>query len=215
MTEQQSTEEKTAGVAAAEWWAEQVGSPVFRAVSASSPREDHETAGFAGMMQTVLSSRHPVSDDQGAKFVTALAPVIDARLAERSDWGVTLGVDYGPDLELAKAAEVAGIHLSRFPWKTMMWAKRKVVTASLGYHGRTRIVWHAADWVNPPCHQHDYDREGYVLDSNVVCGKLLYHEDDHGDWAPDADRCAVCGGTYPDHYGKGRERLSHLWETAR
>ena len=204
----------TAGRAAAEWWAEQIDCPTFKLVP-DGDHPDRAHGDFATSMLDVIASRHPVKDGQGERFVAALAPWIDEQLAKDERGGVTLATDYGPDLELANAATAAGIHLSRFPVKTVMWAKRDHVTAALGYHGRTRLIWSAPDWIRPPCGQHHYDRDMDLAETNEVCAKPRYHEDDCGDWQPDPDRCVDCGGTYVDHYGKDRERRNHSWATAR
>lgn len=58
-------------------------------------------------------------------------------------WGSGLravGVDYHPDLELAEAAEKAGISRLLFPVKTMMWLNPDGVKVSLGYHGKIEEV---------------------------------------------------------------------------
>lgn len=214
MSEEIVTETKTAGRAAAEWWAGQIGCPTFKAVP-DGDHPDREHGDFAAAMGYLIAARHPVRDGQGGRFVAELAPWIDQQLVDHPEWGVSLGVDYGPDLELARAAEAAGIHFSRFPWKTQMWARHDHVTAALGYHGRTRLIWSAPDWVRPNCGQHNYDSDMELVEANEVCSKPRYHEDECGDWQPDPDRCADCDGTYVDHYGKGRERRNHSWTVTR
>lgn len=208
----EQTTEQTAGRAAAEWWAEQLGAPLFKAVRGDEPRDEREPSELAGMMASIVASRNPVQDGQGEAFVAALSLVIDERLATNG-WGLSLGVDYGPALELAEAARAAGIHTGRFPWKTNMWIKRDHVTAALGYGARARLIWSAPDWERPPCGQHHYDDEAYVLEANEVCAKPIYHEDDCGDWQPDPARCVECDGTYVDHFGRDRQRLGHSYRT--
>jgi len=200
----------TAAEAAAAWWAQQLGAPVFRNVDANSGPEDIALGSFAGGMAAMLADKHPVSDAQGEKFVAALV----AKIGEIShrDW-ISLGVDYGPDLMLAEAATEAGIHTSRFPWKTHMSITRNYVTAALGYRARDRLIWASPDWQRPPCGQHKYDDEGYPLEANEMCTLPRFHDGDCGGWAVDSDRCVECGGSYVDHYGRDRGAWTHSWKT--
>lgn len=209
----QDTEQKTAGVAAAEWWAEQIGAPLFKVVPEGN-HADREFGDTTAFLAGILAAKHPVKAGQGEAFVAALAPVVDEQLTPH-DFGTYLGVDYGPDMTLGNAAAAAKIHPGRFPYKTSMWVKRDHITASLGYHGATRLIWSAPDWQRPTCDQYGHDREGYPLPTNEICSKPRYHEDGHGDYVPSPARCKTCDGTYPDHYGKGVERRCHSWEVAR
>lgn len=204
-----SNEIVTAGTAAARWWAEQIGAPVFRNVDDDSSPQERFDGGFAGAMQAMIAARHPVNAGQGEKFVEALAPIIDERLNRVSR--VSLAVDYGPDMELANAAEKAGINLSRFPWKTHMSIRRDHVTASLGYRAPDKLIWTAPGWLRPQCRQHQYTEDWQPLD--FICSRPIYHdEEEHGDWMPDPDRCMHCGGTYSEHYGRNREYPGHSYE---
>lgn len=202
----------SAAEAAAAWWAQQVGAPVYRIVDERSSPKERRDADFASMAMTMLAENHPISDAQGEKFVAALVPVIN-KLLGRLDW-VSFGVDYGPDLELANAAEAAGISFSRFPWKTHMSITRNYVTAALGYGARHKLIWESPDWKRPPCGSHHYDDEGYVNPANEVCTQLKFHDGDCGEWATDPSRCQDCGGSYVDHYGRNHERLAHTWTPA-
>lgn len=192
----------TPGRAAAEWWAEQLGAPVHKATTMTADDPDRAYGEFAFMAMQVISARHPMSSEQGEVFVGKLAPVIDGILA-RTEW-MSLGVDYGPDLELARAAEAAGIDLSRFPWKTHMSVTPMYVTASLGYHGATRLIWQHADWERPACGSMRYEQRGdSLLWFEEVCGKPKFHEDaDHGDWTPDTTLCTSCGKTQAAHWNE-------------
>ena len=192
----------TAAEAAAAWWAEQVGAPVYRMVDDQSPREDHETAGMVGALQTLISDRYPVSREAGEKFTRLLAKRIDKTL-KRCDW-VSLGVDYGPELDLAEPAEAAGIHRSRFPWKTHMHIRRDYVTASLGYRARDVLVWQSPEWNRPGCGNHRYTEDYQATDD--LCTKPRFHHEDCGDWRQDTDRCEGCGLTYAGHYGQDGKR---------
>lgn len=206
MSEQTTiTEAKTAARAAALWWAEQIGAPVFRNTGDRDSLEDRRNGDLAGMMALLVSSNHPVTDEAGAKFADALEQHV-AGLLDRIAW-VSLGTDYGPDYELGEIARAAGINTSRFPWKTHMSITREYVTAALGYGAWSRLIWSAPDWTRPACGQNDWLEGG---PRNVICSKLKFHEPDHGDWIPDPARCEDCGGAYADHYGRS-SRLDHSW----
>jgi len=209
MSQAQGTQIEAAARAAAEWWAEQIGAPVFRAIRGDEPdRQSQDFGAMTMMLGTILADRHPIREGQGEKFVTILAAAIAEGL-DRNDYGLNLGVDYGPDRMLAEAAEAVGIHTGRFPYKTHMWIKCDHVTAALGYGAKSRLIWSAPDWERPTCGQHEYDANFNALDG--VCVKPRYHEEDCGDYVPDPARCTVCAGTYRDHYGSREVRLNHSW----
>jgi hypothetical protein len=204
----QDTAAKTAARAAAEWWATQVGAPVFRNTGETDSPEDRRNGDLVGMMQTLLASRHPVTDEAGTKFADELERRIDSMLA-RIDW-VSLSVDYGPDFELAEPAQAAGISLSRFPWKTHMSVTKDYVTAALGYQAPARLVRQHPDWERPPCGSVRYTVEGYAHPDNTTCSLPKYHDGEHGEWKPNPARCEKCGGTYVDHFGSA-DRKDHSW----
>lgn len=204
-------EAPTAARAAALWWAKQVGAPIFRNTGPSDSPQDRVMGDMAGLMMSMISDRHPVDESQGAKFVEALENVIAEKLT-LDRWGVNLGVDYGPDRELAIAADAAGVSYSRFPWKTHMWVKSDHVTAALGYGAQSRLIWTAPDWVRPQCQQQNYDQTTWkALDQ--ICTLPLYHEGDHGGFIPDPARCKRCGGTYSFHYS-GPDYPDHSYDPA-
>jgi hypothetical protein len=192
------THPESAAVAAAQWWAKQIGAPVHKIMTDDATGRDRDLGDFAAMSMAIISGRHPVRDGQGEQFVAALAPVIADRLSRLNR--VVLGVDYGPDRELAEAASTAGIHYSRFPFKTHMSITADYVTAALGYGAPSALIWQSPDWVRPQCGTHDYDGDYYALDP--MCTKPKFHDGGHGDWAPDPQRCETCGGTYVYHYGR-------------
>lgn len=205
------TETVTPGRAAAMWWAEQLGAPIHKATTMTADDPDREFGEFGFMAMQAIVAKHPMTDGQGDRFVEALAPVIDGMLS-RTDW-VSLGVDYGPDLELANAAKAAGINLARFPWKTHMSVTPMYVVASLGYRAPDRIIWQHADWDRPTCGSMRYEERGddyHWLDE--VCGKPRFHEDDeHGDWQPDTSFCTLCGKTQGAHWNDRTDR-SHIFK---
>lgn len=196
--------------AAAAWWAQQLGAPTYKMVGSQEPREDQERALFAELVMLGEAAKNPMSSEQGDTFVAALAPKIAEVLGRANR--MTLAVDYGPDRELAEAAEAAGIARSRFPWKTCMWIARDHVTASLGYHGATTLIWNAPDWVRPSCGQHKYTADWEPLD--LVCSLPRYHEGGCGQYVADPERCEFCGGTFAQHYGKSNEDWTHSYSPA-
>lgn len=207
MSEQQTTA-SPAAIAAAEWWAQQIGAPVFKVVQDGATGQDREFGETASFLAGLLASQHPVHEGQGERFVAALAATITDSLV-RTSW-VSLGVDYGPDMELAAAAKVAGIHTGRFPFKTHMGITRDYVTAALGYGAPSRLVWQSPDWVRPACGSHDWDDKTGV--KQEICTLPRFHDGDHGDWQPDPERCETCGGTYVDHYGNDTPRMDHSYK---
>lgn len=211
MTTATIIEAPTAARAAALWWAEQIGAPIFRNTSERDSLQDQRNGDFAGMMQSLLAATHPVDEAQGSKFADLLEQHIAAQLEGRN-WGVTLGVDYGPDLPLAQVAEAAGINPSRFPWKTHVSVHTDYVIASLGYGSRPRLIWSAPGWQRPACGSQRYEktRDAYEC-YDEVCPKPRYHEDDCGDWVPDAARCTECGGSHTAHFGRGVHYPGHVW----
>jgi hypothetical protein len=172
----------TAAQAAAHWWAEQLADPTFR--------NDAEP-NLAGAMTEMLSELKPVLPTQLQEFERVLAAEIDAQLGRRLATGLTipvmLGVDYGPDPILGDAADLTGVPLSRFPWKTNMTVHADHVIAALGYRAAWQIIWSAPDWQRPQCgsqHYRDLPEEPYYEKLDEVCSKLRYHEDECGAWMP-------------------------------
>lgn len=206
MTDTQSTNHPAAA-AAANWWAEQVGAPTFRATDHRDAPEDRDRMGLAGMMAGLLADANPVSAESGAKFAEALAATLTEQLDGAAKWGVSLGVDYGPDMTLANASKAAGVASSRFPWKTRMTVRPDHVTASLGYGARDRLVWASEEWLanRPTCMSQRWDetRGGGEVEYHgdpFACSLPMYHED-----ACRYDRaislCAACGAAerWPRH----------------
>jgi len=188
----------TAARAAAEWWAKQVGAPVHRLVR---DEERSFASDFAEVGMLMVASDHPVPDGTATAFADALEKLYDELLVRCDGW-VSLGVDYGPDMELAKVAEAHGIHASRFPMKTNVYARPDHVTASLGYRGPTRLVWQAPSWVRPTCHSLQYDERAQKF-GDAWCTLPMYHDGDHGEWEPDPRRCKGCGLSEGGHYDRG------------
>lgn len=212
MTTETSTDLNPVAVAAANWWAQQIGCPQFKAVTGDEPRAERDPLELAGVMAAMLAHSHPVTEDAGQKFAALLAKHISDSLTRQQAagrvYGVTLSVDYGPDRTLGDIAEAAGVSTSRFPWKTTMWVQPDYVTASLGYGANARLVWSAPDWERPACGQHRYSAD-YETAYDETCGLPKYHDErEHDAWEPDVRRCefadgdAVCGLGWAAHYDR-------------
>ena len=202
----------TAARAAALWSAKQVGAPTFRNTNETDSPEDRRNGDFAGVMASMIAERSPVSSEQGTKFADEVERRIDAILG-RTNW-VSLGVDYGPDLELFEAAKAAGVNASRFPWKTHMSITKDYVTAALGYGAPSTLIWQAPDWVRPACGSQRYERvAGEYKPRDEVCGLPRFHDGDHGNYQPDTRKCEGCDLTYTSHYAKAvKDGYTHSWE---
>lgn len=201
--------ELSAARAAAEWWAEQIGSPVHKVVSDDPDDPDRATGDFTFLAMQIIASRDPVSEEQGARFADALEKSIDVMLA-RGDY-INLSVDYGPCMTLARAADEAGVAYSRFPFKTHMSCSADYVTAALGYRAPNRLIWQAPDWDRPPCGSMAYDESSNTF-AERLCGLPRFHEGEHGDWQLDVARCARpdCGKSQAEHWNT--DEIRHIFE---
>jgi hypothetical protein len=122
---------------AAQWWADRLAGPC------KQDNGDRSMTGMltAGLMAMNQSSLQYPSEEQLEKFKAALVAALDAKAENHAQRGgdypyrACLGVDYGPDADLAKAAEAAGIDGSRhrFPIKTVMWINPGDVAVRYGY----------------------------------------------------------------------------------
>lgn len=109
---------------AVNWWAEKVGG--------SQPHSNGDD-GLASVMACMMADvgRKPVSKVQIATFKEELAK----RIAEAGDRSqIFLSCDYGPCKMLSESAEIAGINVLNFPFKTDMTIRDgKEVLVSDGY----------------------------------------------------------------------------------
>lgn len=196
----------SASRAAAEWWGQRITSPTFQMIRPEERATDPMSA-MTEWMMGMRASNHPVASDAVGRFVDLLEKRIEteaeqqARWRDSDPWWVSLSVDYGPCSELAECAQEAGVSSSRFPIKTHMAVTADYVTAALGYGARDTLVWSAPGWVRPSCGAQRYDSD-YVNPLDEVCGLLRFHGTECGDWSPDPERCASCGGTYSEHYSR-------------
>lgn len=202
-----------AAVAAANWWAEAIGSPTF----------DNGDA-MSSMLGSMVGSRAPVGDSAG--FAEALVAKVDERLGVMAGWDgvdepyLTLSVDYGPEQILAEAAQAAGVGLRRFPWKTSMWIYSDHVTVSAGYQAQTVLVWASDEWLStrPDCTSQHYDEAKYATVETYhgepwACSLPMFHAEAHAYDKPLA-LCAVCNAPedfwhHPDRFNYGRKAEAH------
>ena len=163
---------------ASEWWGEQV-----RTVKAETdglhPGLSSQQA-FAAVAQIALRDqaieRAPVDDQTVAAFVAELSKLI----AASEEKVVTLSVDYGPSGDLARAAESAGLHKSRFPLKTRSKVWPDHILAKAGYSAPWRLAWSAPGWEHPTCDVQEWP-EGSDDPVGPECGRPRWHDGVH-DW---------------------------------
>jgi hypothetical protein len=127
----------TQGQAAAQWWA----------TALRSPRQDNGDALQSFLLAAVSSWKNPPSATSLAAFASSLADIIDNKLAAGTKW-LSIGVDYGPDPELAEAMTSAGVNPRDVAWpcktRTSI-AAGKYVTAAAGYGASEVQIWPRVD----------------------------------------------------------------------
>jgi hypothetical protein len=197
--------------AAARWWTLAAGQPVRHSTRGGliEPGDDPFKIGFLVYTDALADGREPRPDvEPAAKFHHLLSKLIRVRLARQRGWstrpfGVTLGVDYGPDEELYRPALEAGFPTGRFPWKTSMWVYDDHVVVSAGYQAPTRFVWTASSYEPRPCHAQEYEmtsQEYKMLPRR--CGLWRYHDGDHR-YTQESPLCVECD--QPEAGGRHRE----------
>lgn len=190
-TAPERTEYHPAAVAIANWWADKAG-----VVTGNGDTSDR--GGFTTALAVIAGVQgQKIAPSKRDAFVDALARRVTAELARyaAAEWGqrmsVTIGVDYGPDPMLADAAEEAGVPRGAFPWKTMTWTYADHATASLGYRGRSVLVWQAEDWERPVCGASKYSDGPAYERLPWKCSSLIHHDGDHDFSTPQP----LCVGT--------------------
>lgn len=108
---------------AAEWWGSAIRNPKFDA-GADSPALAMAEAIARGNVSVLL-------DEQVQTFVNYLQTYISDMLPW--DSRVDIVTDYGPDALLSRAALLADIPVSNFPWKTRMVITADNVKVAYGY----------------------------------------------------------------------------------
>ena len=116
-------------IKAAKWWSDKLKS------NSHSNGDDSFASVMAGIMADYLADKNCVSEEQYGTFETCL---ID-RIIEYDR--IVLSCDYGPDPELAEAAERAGIDRGKFPWKTSMYINNDEISVSDGYRARREVIY--------------------------------------------------------------------------
>lgn len=116
-------------IKAAKWWSGKLKS------NSHNNGNDSFASVMAGIMADYLADKNHVSEEQFAAFETHL---IDRIIGYDR---IVLSCDYGPDHELAEAAEKAGIDCTRFPWKTSMYINNDEISVSDGYRARREVIY--------------------------------------------------------------------------
>lgn len=170
-----SEELHPASVATAEWWADKLG-------MATGNGDNTPMGGLVFALAVASGSQGAsVEASKRDKFILALAKQITRQLESRVDkpeWPITLGVDYGPDVELAAAADEADVPYGAFPWKTVSWTRTDHVTVSLGYGGKNVLIWQSESWVRPPCSSPKYGEAPEYKRQPWKCSLPRYHDGD-------------------------------------
>lgn len=178
--------------AAADWWVAKISNRVWH-----DNGDESENGAVAGALMGLVASNHPDPDDEQIDhFRELLIGQMKTSWAHTS-YGLSISTDYAPDRMLGSAARAAGVPESRFPWKTHMSVNEGYVTVGDGYQAPMRIIWQDPEWVQPPCDAQDTDG---APDYNYLprrCGKLVFHEGEHGDWTDDP--LCWCGRPHRHH----------------
>jgi hypothetical protein len=189
-----------AAIAAATWWASQLG------VIRTNGTDD----GMSAMFQILAQAQRPTdSADVGERFAGILAAKVQSELDRltkiRPDFDVTLDVDYGPDRILGDAADQAGVR-GGFPMKTTMWVRTDYVTVSAGYQAESVLVWASDEWLaaRPTCNSQKWD-EGRPYSDDYhgepwACSLPIYHEERRHQYDRPLAMCVDCGRTERSGY---------------
>ena len=131
---------RTAGEAAALWWAQAL----------QAPKHDNGDP-FTMALVDMPSEYAPKADKPNAalnKFTEQLAAKLDVLLADPDKGymprsGIVIGVDFDPNPMLYSTANEAGLDVgfNGWPWKTTMWVRPDEVTVRYGYQADLEVVW--------------------------------------------------------------------------
>ncbi len=132
ITEQTIQEAATPGEAAAMWWAQVLQDPKL-----DNGDDNPMTAVLAALTKESTPSQ---PTDRLEKFKELLIIKLNERVTE---YGLSFGVDYHPDIILLECAEAAGLQtgLTDWPWKTHMWVSQTKVSVSYGYGAEAQVIW--------------------------------------------------------------------------
>lgn len=117
---------KELATVAADWWTAQIAG-----LAKKDNGDRSGTGGLAMMLGMINAADNEPSLEAIQKFNTLLVKRFCYALAEHPYQHV--GCDYHPDGSLSFVAQIAGIHSSRFPWKTSMWLRSDEVKVRCGY----------------------------------------------------------------------------------
>lgn len=191
----------TVAEATADWWV---------AMVTDTPLTSIGDDGQGGMGWVILAyaqltqiSRSPLVDEHTETFRGNVQRRVEQYLERfgADAMGLCLDVDYGPGYELSLDAEGL-VSPSRFPRKTRTWSYHDKLLASIGYGGRTHLVWAVPGFERPLCHDQGYE----VLDGGEGrhlakrCTLPRWHLEEHGEWEL-YPLCAECGSPekWPTH----------------
>lgn len=100
---------------AANWWFDRFIGPQLK------DNGDRSNAGFVtGAMWGQVADKHPVYEEDRAKFVNVFTVYSRQTLAQEGVDRVNFSSDYGPNSHLKEVMRKVGIDSSRAPWKTDM-----------------------------------------------------------------------------------------------
>ena len=115
---------------ATQWWSDKLAS------RAPHSNGDRSAASMFACLFADMGTK-PLTEDQRSIFEKVLAERLqseyDDKIVNRKFSHFGLGTDYGPTLELAEAAQAAGINNLNFPFKTWMNIFKDHVEVSDGY----------------------------------------------------------------------------------
>lgn len=120
---------------AARWWIEALKNPTFDNLGPTRGMDAKETFTntMASVMAGMASDMNAPSEQSLARFAENLKLAIRKHEEDYKSPPYVLATDYGPDMMLGTAAVNAGIGISRFPWKTVMWFGNGGVQVACGY----------------------------------------------------------------------------------
>ena len=122
---------------AAQWWANQLqkgGDDMGDDMGDDSPQ-----AGFTMALGTMLQSKCRAKNTP--EKLESFKNHLSDHLQKQDDlYRLYVGCDYGPDAQLAKAAELAGIDTGAFPWKTGMVIEGDVIRVAEGYAAPWKLL---------------------------------------------------------------------------
>ena len=124
---------------AAAWWRKRLETKANLGNFKVTESDDPAGGDIMALMALAMGTRANEKPEALDKFEEELAKIIKEKTESYSDF--TLSTDYGPDFNLSDAARRARLQSPIFPVKTVMHISKEKVTVSLGYHGRTEVLY--------------------------------------------------------------------------